>query len=170
MTETKTPRAPRVRLELNEDLIAVSKKADSSHCMIADALKAALPDATHVSVDLQTIRFSDPRRGLRYTYLTPRTAQVALVNFDQGRKVEPFTFQLRGGQVTSAGRRKAGQPKKPTAEKRKGTKMKMHDLKQQRIVNRDKTKGEVPDRVGGKTPPTTPFARRRAFGLRALER
>jgi hypothetical protein len=41
-------------------------------------------------------------------------------------------------------------------------------LSKQTLVDRE-GKGKVPDVVGGKTPPTAP-GRRRAFGLRALER
>src|SRR6516164_6329046 len=68
----------------------------SSHCMIADAIKEAYPKFTYVAVDVQTIRISDPEKGLRYIYLTPRVCQHALWLFDQGRKNKELVFTLRG--------------------------------------------------------------------------
>lgn len=67
---------------------------DSRHCMVADALHTALPDARFVLVDLQTIRFSRPGERRRYTFLTPRLVQQNLLRFDQGQPVKPFTFTL----------------------------------------------------------------------------
>lgn len=163
-----TTRAPRVLVAITEEIIAASKQRDSSHCMIAEAVKAAYPDARRVSVDLQTIRFSDPRKGLRFTYLTPRTAQVALVNYDQGKLPPPFAVQLRNGQVTPIASKapqrgdltdaQLSQRVKASRKSAQLTKSK-HEL----------THGDVPSKIGGRTPPTTPFARRRAFGLRALD-
>lgn len=68
---------------------------DSHRCMIADAIKEKCPRAQYILVDLQSIRFSDPDKGLRYTYLTPPTAQSALLRFDAGDKaIRPFDFRL----------------------------------------------------------------------------
>jgi len=68
-------------------------RRDSEHCMIADALREAMPDATHVSVDIITIRYS--RAGRRYIHLTPSSAQAALVDFDQADpRLAPFRFRL----------------------------------------------------------------------------
>jgi hypothetical protein len=50
-----------------------SMQRNSSHCMTALAIAEAIPDATHIAVDLQCIRLS--RRGLRYVFLTPHVAQ-----------------------------------------------------------------------------------------------
>ncbi len=94
--------SPRVTIEVTEDLITNAVRADSTSCMIADAIKAQVPGATHVAVDLQSIRWSDPAKGLRYVYLTPTNAQGALVMFDQGLEMEAFTVKLRGAHVTRA--------------------------------------------------------------------
>jgi len=162
------PRSPRVRLEVTDELIQAAVPKDSNHCMIAEAVKIAFPEARAIAVDLATIRFSDPKKQLRYTYMTPRIAQVALVNFDQKRKPEPFTFLLRGAQVTHVGRKTTDT--KPRSEaQRKATK------KASLAFRNGRKGGNVPDRVGGKTPPlqkssdNLPFSRRRAFGLRGLE-
>jgi Fe-S-cluster formation regulator IscX/YfhJ len=71
----RKPRAPRVVIQVSGDDILWAEKESSSHCMIADAIKRQLPNARHVAVDLQTIRF---------TYLTPTLAQMALLDFDDG--------------------------------------------------------------------------------------
>lgn len=176
MASARTPRAPRVEIEVTDDIIESAVEKDSSHCLWAEAIRVAVPDAAHISVDLQTMRFTDPKKGLRYTYLTPRAAQVAIVNFDQGVKPEPHSVRLRGGQVTRAGRREASfsRSSKPLTDAQKKQRSeaskKRKTLDTAQLVNRHDGTGEVPDRVGGKTPPVMSIARRRSFGLRALVR
>jgi hypothetical protein len=92
--------APRVAIEVSENRIDNAAKSDSGHCMIADSIKEQVPGATYVSVDLATVRWSDPKKGERYVYLTPVVAQQALVNWDFGVRIEPFKFTLRNAQVT----------------------------------------------------------------------
>ena len=166
----RTPRSPRLKIEVTEEIINAAVPRDSSHCMIAEAVSATFPDARRVSVDLQTIRFSDPRRGLRYTYLTPRIAQLALIQFDQGTLSEPFAFQLRGAQVTAMARpRGSGLTEKELDQRKAASATRRENLKRTRLVQREsEAAGAVPDRVGGKPPPTTSLARRRSFGLRSL--
>ena len=162
----RTSKAPRVKLHITAEMIESAKTRDVNHCMIAEAVKAAYPDAKTVAVDIQTIRFSDLKKGYRYTYLTPRLAQVALVQWDRKIMPEPFEFQLRNGQVTRAGNRP------PAGKNPKGTGGidKANKIRKARLLNRVKGSGSVMDRVGGKTPPLDiPFSRRRAFGLRALD-
>lgn len=140
--------------------------------MIAEAVKAAYPGCSYVSVDLQTIRFSDLEKGVRYTYLTPRTAQVALVGWDVGVKPEPWRMQLRNGQVTKAGRTRIRSQRelseKQVAQREVARAARGAALSKAQLSPSEK--GNVPDRIGGSPPPVTPFARRREFGLRALVR
>jgi hypothetical protein len=172
------PRAPRVPLVVTEEMIEDAIPRDSSHCVFAEAVKAAFPGALKVAVDLQTIRFTDPKRGLRYTYLTPRPVQIAIINFDQGVRPEPFDIQLRNGQVTAAGANagkwskktdKPATPKQRAASEKAAARAREQrsKLSKQTLVARER--GSVPDKVGGKPPPMAP-GRRRAFGLRGLER
>jgi hypothetical protein len=185
MPAKSTAKSPVITLSVTQELIDTARTRDSNHCMIAEALKAARPDARKIAVDLATIRFTDGKRHCRYTYLTPRTAQVCLVNFDQGRPPEPFQFRLRGAHVTRAGAATA--PRKSdmsdaerTAREAAGERLglaqkRRAELRRSRLVPRNGTHADVPDRVGGKAPPLqkgkddVPFSRRRAFGLRALE-
>lgn len=175
MSTKRTPKAPRLTIEITDDLIAQATKRDSSHCMIAEAVKVAAPDARHVAVDLATIRFSDPKKGLRYIYLTPRSAQYALIDFDRGAAPVPFSVRLIGGQVQPMGRgsRRGEKPKRAVTDAQR------ESLRKASLVQRGSSTSNpaVPDRVGGQAPPrgalangNVPKARRREFGLRALDR
>jgi hypothetical protein len=133
--------------------------------MIADAVQDARPNARFIAVDLATIRFSED--GRRYVYLTPRKAQSRLLEYDAGKKPEPFDFRIEDAQVLQAG----------GDRKRGGTK----------LVTNHKGGGTIPVRVGGQAPPTGPLAgaarsdgrpaesvrnlktgQRREFGLRSM--
>ena len=157
-------RIPSPVLDITEDIIASSEKRHSGHCMIAETVKVAVPDATYISVDLATTSFTILKDGLRYTFLTPASAQAALVNFDQGQHTEPFTVRLKKGIATTAGRRSKGA--RPT-----GAKLKL-------------TEGNPPQRTGGKPPPLgvlhsggtgtpkdkiTGVGSRRSFGIKNLK-
>lgn len=188
MKTQRIPKSPRLKVEVTQERIDHAITRDSRHCMIAEAIRAAVPEAKSISVDLATIRFTDPRRGLRYTYLTPRIAQVSLVQFDRRKKPAPFEFNLRQGHVAYAGstatrkekHREAGTTARTgsTEGRRKGGKRGAEALRKTRLVTRNgkaNPKGDVLDRVGGKAAPLqsvaddVPFTRRRAFGVRALE-
>lgn len=158
------PSARDVKLTISHDLIQQSMQRNSGHCMIAEAVKMAVPDARHVSVDIATIRFSDPARNVRFTYLTPRKAQEALVAFDQGDiGLRAFSLTLRHQDaiVTRTGRRRRSQ-----------------GSPELRHSHGDGAEG-VPRRVGGAPPPRAALSnlkgakrtgQRREFGLRALVR
>lgn len=133
--------SPRFVMDITQHIIDAAVPKDSGHCMVADALKAALPEATSISVDLQTIRFSDPARGLRYIYLTPPDAQEALIMFDEGHKPSPFRCQVaRAIQIVSMFRRNSY-----------GTAVKVHDLGRKHI--QPEGKHARPTVIGGKPPP-----------------
>jgi hypothetical protein len=85
-------------------------RANSSHCAIAFAIRDAVPYARHIAVDLQTIRWTDPRpgSGVRYVFLTPAVAQHnVIIPFDQGDRegCKPVTFRMKPAFVTKAGKK-----------------------------------------------------------------
>lgn len=159
-TIDRLAKAPGGELNITKELIDTSIQRKSGNCMIAESVKARFPWAQRVDVDIQTIRFSDPEKGERYTFLTPRSGQIALVMFDQGLPVEPFKLRLRGGAVTRMGQ---GGKNSKRAGKTK-------------IVQPPESHGEKPVRVGGRTPPRgalhhpTAAGAERKFGLRSLDR
>jgi hypothetical protein len=86
---------------------------NSSHCAIAFAIRDAVPHARHISVDLQTIRYTDTKRGVRYCFLTPHVAQQdVIIPFDQGErdKCKEVTFRMRPAFVTRTGKKRTHAP------------------------------------------------------------
>jgi hypothetical protein len=81
---TKKPKSPRLTIEITPQTWDRAKQASSGGCLIADALKKKYPNLSSVQVDVATITASDRGRGERYTWLTPPSAQVLLLAFDQG--------------------------------------------------------------------------------------
>ena len=61
----------RRRISVEDTHIAESLQRSSSACAIAEALKQQIPNARHVAVDLQCIRWTDCVRKIRYIALTP---------------------------------------------------------------------------------------------------
>jgi hypothetical protein len=166
MGAPRRPRAPRVRINVTEGIIDVSEQRNSSHCMVAEAVKMAVPGAKGVSVDIQTIRWTDPAKPLRYIYLTPRKVQAAIIRFDQGSHSEPFEFEVTQGQVIKANPRRATKPA-PTP---------MPDGKSTELGSTENGPSGLPRVVGGQGPPraslsnTGGIGNRRTFGLRAFDR
>lgn len=152
MTKTKKPRGVRLSVNVTADHISEGVTASSSHCMIAEAIKAAYPSAKKVAVDISTCRFTDPEKGHRYVFLTPRVAQSALVDFDEGTMPAPFSFRLTGAHVTAM---------RGTAEKDKSDKV----LSRATLASSDRG-SRMPRRLGGSRPPQLHL--RREFGVRAF--
>jgi hypothetical protein len=161
-------RSPKLVINVTQNVIDQSIPKDSGHCMVADAIAARLPRARFISVDLATIRFSDPLAGRRFVYLTPRSVQQALLDFDQGDKPAPFRFTIEHAHVLPTGTGSKGKAEL-VAKSRSGS----------------KSPGPIPVRVGGESPPLGPLqggakggrgmagnnrGRRREFGLRAFIR
>lgn len=152
-----------VSVVIDEDVLKSAQRRDSSHCMIADAIRAQNPGVNRVAVDLATIRFTDPKRGLRYVYLTPPLAQRALIRFDQGQRNEPFEFTLRrAAQITQAGGRSRGEKRPSTAKNG--------------VVGGKRSKGQgsnTPTLIGGRALPANAAlgegrGRIRSYGLQQL--
>jgi hypothetical protein len=92
----------RVHIELTQKHIDESMRANSSHCAGVAAIKATISDATFVSVDIATVRFS--RNGCRYTCLTPTILQSFVIDYDQGNPVVPIEFTLKPAFISKAGK------------------------------------------------------------------
>jgi hypothetical protein len=88
-------------IQVTAEIIKNACQMNNRRCMIADAIRRQIPGATSIAVDLMTIRYSIPERGLRYIFSTPRKAQIALMHFDRGRCPVPFKFRLHSGHIVS---------------------------------------------------------------------
>lgn len=82
-----------MKIPVTTEQITTAKQRDSRHCMIADAIRERLK-ASYISVDIQAIKFSVPDKDTRFVYLTPPEVQRAIIAFDAGRPIKPFSFCL----------------------------------------------------------------------------
>jgi len=87
-------------LGVTREIIENSVRGDSSRCMIAGAIRQAIPEAKRIDVDLQYVRFT--RNCLRHVYPLPSRVAYNLASFESGEEVEPFVFDLVGGNVYQA--------------------------------------------------------------------
>jgi hypothetical protein len=104
----------RAEISVEQKHLDEALRANSSHCAIAMAIKDAVPDARHISVDLQTIRWTNPKKGVRYCFLTPAVAQHGvIIPFDSGLECKPVTFRMKPAFVCKSGakRRHTPEPK-----------------------------------------------------------
>jgi hypothetical protein len=128
-------------------------RANSSHCAIAMAIKDAIPDARMIAVDLQTIRWSNPKRGVRYVFLTPHVAQTdVIIPFDQGEECKPTSFKMRPAWITRIGAKRNHAPEQ---EQLKGTGLKVAD--DQPHISSGGSGTAPPDENGG-SDPAPPFS------------
>lgn len=181
----RKPATPRVTVPVTREIIERAERRDSSHCMIAEAIREAVPGATAIAVDLQSIRWSDPVLRLRYVYMTPSVCQVVLVSFDQGIHTNPFSFTLSRAQILPMGPPGEREARRQRAIARgapaKQTPPAMPPAAgggapgSTRVFVSGTGANQVPHVVGGKAPPTGALTntvykgKRRAFGVRTLK-
>jgi len=159
MTKPRKVGTRRLHIPITQEVINNAVARDSAHCVVADAIRAAIPEALRVTVDLQTIRWTLPD-GTRVVYLTPAPEQALLVNFDQGVVPDPRDMYLNHPiQRVPPRPRHSVTPAVATVT----TKKDGHGAGGQ------VTTVEV---EGGRLPPTAALSntrgRRRSFGLRSL--
>jgi hypothetical protein len=165
MKVSKRLTAPRPRIDVIQEDIDHAIPKNSGLCMVAQGVYRAVPSAIHVFIDLQTIRWTDRNKGLRYIYLTPRLVQIALYKWDWGIKPKPFSFQLRGAQIVSAQITKIG----PDGKKSQPRAHKLGRAKLSIAPNQSKKVRVKPDTIGGRAPKITRFAyNKRVFGQRSI--
>lgn len=161
------------KIPVTEKMIETAQRADSGHCMIADAIKAANPAWTHIAVDLQTIRVTDKEHGQRLVWLTPLALQQQLLRFDQGVEVEPFAFKLPRivAQVIPVEDRSAWKQDAPKQPPQEPAAKKPPQKRQESALKTNE--GRIPTVHGGKEPPAAVLShsrgRRRVFGIRAAK-
>ena len=121
---------------------------NSSHCAIAFAIRDAVPEARHIAVDLQTIRWTNPKRGVRYRFLTPAVAQHSvIIPFDQGdaENCKPVTFRMKPAFITRSG---AKRNHTPDPEQLRGTGLKVAQEQPHLPLNRASGEAALRDVMG----------------------
>ena|SRR5215216_6012156 len=92
-----TPSTPSVKLviEVSQSFIDIAAEQTNTRCPVALSLKNV--DANRiqrVKVDRNTTSFSWVDHDIRYTFKTPVRVRKFIDAFDNGGKVQPFTFTL----------------------------------------------------------------------------
>src|SRR5262245_25461907 len=82
----------RYSIQVTETDIDKARVGDSFKCVVAQAIARQIPNAHHIEVDVQTIRWSDENG--RHVFLTPYSAAGYVVAFDAGDDLHPFSFHL----------------------------------------------------------------------------
>lgn len=156
--------SPHLRVKVTEDTIQNAIESDAFRCWVSRTIQDQHPKYIRVSTDLQTIRLSDPERGVRYVYLTPRLVQACLVLFDKGKRMRPFVFHLRGAHTVSMTR--INSQKGVSREQRVRPTL---NFGRRRILPQSATVNGVVDVIGGKAAPKHPSGSgKRTFGMRAF--
>jgi hypothetical protein len=157
-------RTTRIEIKIDQDVIAEGIRRNSAYCVIAAALKKAIPTATAIRVDLRTIRWSDKSKGERYIYLTPTAGQQTICDFDQGHtgRLLPYTLRLRDGQIIQM---RTAERDRISQGKGKGSGNSTRKRKTLVVTNRNETLT-----IGGRPPPISPWSpsSERVFGGRKL--
>jgi hypothetical protein len=103
----------RAEITVAQKYISAAMERNSSHCATADAIKEQVPEARHISVDLQTIRWTDSKKGVRYVFLTPHAIQTdIIIPFDQGDRenCKPVTVRMKPAYVCKSGKKRTHTP------------------------------------------------------------
>lgn len=98
-------KARRMTVRVMQADIDGARQANSNKCAIARAIASSLPTASHISVDVASIRFTHDGGSKRSYYMTPAKVQRFIFAFDAGEPVEPFEFALRDGTTHAVARR-----------------------------------------------------------------
>jgi hypothetical protein len=187
MTTVRKPTCPVrcFRVTPEHFKIGVSQKSDA--CPVAEAFKDAFPQYRSVSVDLATIRATDPEKNLRYIWLTPPAGQAIITLADPDlaaasghigvKEIRPIWVTLKpaGSQVIPILRRKLSKAKLASAKaKEKATKL-ANAVKAAKAARKNprviiERGGEnAPRVIGGKEPPMhTQHSITRRSGARRL--
>jgi hypothetical protein len=170
---------PRVKVHVTQGIIDNAIESNSSHCVIADSIKASLSVKsgsryTAVTVDLSQIRLTDRLLGKRFIYFTPQKCQRAIAQFDQGKRdsLVPFTFGLQTPvQVVPAGAKTGIDTSKERSDaSRKGgiATAKLRQKFAQKDTGKSSRQTRAQKQNGKKIPLASPLGNRRQFGMKGL--
>lgn len=89
----------RYRIKVTQQDIDAGVRNSSAHCIFSTALGMQVPEATYISTDAQTIRFSLGKE--RLTFLTPPALQQYVIAFDAGdfEAIKPMDVVLANPMV-----------------------------------------------------------------------
>ena len=80
---------------VGQEEIEKAHRANSKKCMIVRSIERDYPTLTRIVVQKNDVRVTDPDRNVIYTFDMAPLARAAILKWDMGEPVEPFTFKLR---------------------------------------------------------------------------
>jgi hypothetical protein len=94
MNKLKPGNSPTLIAEITSETYKTAVQAESGACLAADAIEERYPQYK-ADVDVATTTIKDPKRGLKFIYLTPQKIGNLLVGFDQGWLEKELPIKLR---------------------------------------------------------------------------
>jgi hypothetical protein len=178
----------RIRISVTDQDIIRATRENSMRCVVARAIARTIPHAHSITVDIQTIRWTDENG--RQIFLTPDSAASYVIAFDAGETIHPFSINLddrnrvaaRVTQRTDAGRAIANAARRVRRQQDKleaaesphqitEATQALADAKAVHAAVMGEHSGQVQVRTvkaGRKAPRTTYKTNRRAYGNRVL--
>lgn len=99
----RNEKSPSFTVHVTQRHIDEAKRCLGHKCMITEAIIDARPGVEYVRTDIGDIRFSDPKTNRKYKYFIPKKAASALVAWDRGDDVKPFSFKIQDAQIRERG-------------------------------------------------------------------
>lgn len=96
----------RYSITVTQDDINEGVRDQSAHCIVSTAIGRQIPEATRISTDAQTIRFTIGKE--RLIYMTPHAVAQYVIKFDAGdfKGIKPMKLELADPVISEAGGRK----------------------------------------------------------------
>lgn len=93
--------AHRYQIKVTQADIDAGVRNSTAHCIVGTALGMQVPEATYISIDSQTVRFS--LKDERLNFLTPPAVREYVIAFDAGdfAKLKPIDFVLAEPMITA---------------------------------------------------------------------
>jgi hypothetical protein len=98
----------RLTVKVNQEEIENAMRANSKKCMIQQSIERDYPILENISVDRNLVRATDPERNVIYTFDIAALAKAAILKWDSGESIGPFSFTLRHPVVRERVKRKDG--------------------------------------------------------------
>lgn len=84
-----------MRVTVGQTEIDHAIRANSRKCMIHQSIERDYPSLKNIVVDKNQVRATDPDRNVIYTFDQAPLAKAALLKWDAGETLPPFSFILR---------------------------------------------------------------------------
>lgn len=82
-------------VSVGQEEIDNAHRANSQKCMVHQSIERDYPTLKNIVVDKNQVRVTDPDRNVIYTFDMAPLAKAAILKWDAGEPVQPFSFKLR---------------------------------------------------------------------------